>query len=48
MISEEYFFFCVWLRPNKNKRAIWPWVAHLSIIGTKLFQNLSTGLAEVV
>ena len=26
----------------------WPWVAHLNIIGTTLFQNLSTGLAEEV
>ena len=25
-----------------------PWVAHLSIKGTKLFQNLSTSLAEEV
>ena len=34
---------------KKKTRGPWrPWVAHLSIIETKLFQNLSTGLAEEV
>ena len=32
----------------KTRGPWWPWVTHLSIIETKLFQNLSTGLAEEV
>ena len=39
---------CHWTNHIKTRGPWWPWVAHPSIIGTKLFQNLSTGLAEEV
>ena len=47
-IPYVHYLFDLCLEMKKTRGPWWPWVAHLSIIGTNLFQNLCTGLAEEV